>query len=746
MDKVQLKTQQHKWQFWIDRGGTFTDIMAKAPDGELLSKKLLSENPNAYQDAALQGIREFLNVAANAPIPFELIANVKMGTTVATNALLERKGEPTALLITAGLRDVLEIGYQVRPHTFALDINKPEVLYKQVIEVEERLDPQGNILKPLDEVAVKENLRKSHDAGYRSVAIVFMHAYRYPQHEQRVAKIAAEIGFSQISSSHDVSPMMRIVPRGDTTVVDAYLSPILRRYVNQVAKAVGAIQDSKRLKFMRSSGGLTAANKFHGRDAILSGPAGGIIGAVRTSKLAGFDKIIGFDMGGTSTDVSHYAGVYERAFETEVAGVRMSVPMMSVHTVAAGGGSILHFDEHRYRVGPESAGAYPGPLCYRNEGPLTVTDANVCLGKIDPRFFPKLFGTMQNQSIDREGVLSAFTIIANKQGNNTSAEQVAEGFLKIAIEHMAQAIKKISVERGYDVQAYALTCFGGAGAQHACLVAERLGMQRIFIHPFSSILSAYGMGLADIRSQRSETFQKVMDQKAVTELEAAFSRMQILTSTELLEQDIAASAQLHEATAFLRYSGTDTTLAINYASIEKMRAQFEEFHHAQYGFISVLKNIVIESISMESFGGGQDIDEPSFTLTDSTLPEPQSHTHIFSGAQWHACSIYSLESLLPGHEIEGPAIIIETNGTVIVEPNWRARMTQHKHLVLDKTERLKPSMRLASERDPVLLEIFNNQFMSIAEQMGIVLRNTSSSVNIKERLDFSCAIFDLMAN
>ena len=757
------------WDFWVDRGGTFTDIVAKDPQNRLLTRKLLSENPTAYEDAALQGIRDFLSVEANAPIPTQLIGSVKMGTTVATNALLERKGEPTVLAITQGLRDVLEIGYQVRPKTFALNIEKPEVLYKDVIEISERVDNDGNVLVPLDEQAVGVNLQQQYNAGYRSVAIVLMHAYKYPEHELRVAQIAKEIGFSQISTSHDVSPMVRIVPRGDTTVVDAYLSPILRRYVQRVGAAIGANTDeqpkegqqssNRRLQFMRSSGGLTAASKFQGRDAILSGPAGGIIGAVCTSELAGFNKIIGFDMGGTSTDVSHYAGDYERAFETQVAGVRMSVPMMSVHTVAAGGGSVLHFDQQRFRVGPESAGAFPGPMSYRNGGPLTVTDANVCLGKVDPRFFPKLFGPEHNQSIDDKVVKTAFNTIAQKQGMDASGEQVAEGFLTIAIEHMAQAIKKISIERGYDVQQYALTCFGGAGGQHACLVADRLGMQTIFIHPFASILSAYGMGLADIRSQRTETFQHVMAASSLAELQRAFARLQAHTANELSEQGITSDAQSDSAKVFLRYHGTDTTLPIGLGSIAQMKTEFEAVHLAQYGFISPEKDIVIESISMESAGGGQHIEEPVYPLTDNALPDAQENTQIFSGGQWHHTPIYSLNQLLPGHSVQGPAIIIEDNGTVIVEPHWSAMMTTHKHLVLQKEQISDTSKEQDSEQvshdknqqstveqaksDPVMVEIFNNQFMSIAEQMGIVLRNTSSSVNIKERLDFSCAVFDL---
>jgi 5-oxoprolinase (ATP-hydrolysing) len=740
------------WDFWIDRGGTFTDIVALSPDKRLLSKKLLSDNPRAYDDAAVQGIREFLQLEPGVPIPEGVIGAVKMGTTVATNALLERKGEATLLVTTQGLRDVLEIGYQVRPLTFALQIVKPELLYSDVIEVEERMGAGGELVTPLNESKAEQSLLAAYNKGYRCIAIVLLHAYRYPEHEKRLAKIASKIGFSQISVSHDVSPMVRIVPRGDTTVVDAYLSPILKRYVNKVAQALGSNvktsgsqRNGPRLQFMCSSGGLTAAAKFQGRDAILSGPAGGIIGMVGTSKLAGFDKVIGFDMGGTSTDVSHYAGSFERAFETEVAGVRMSVPMMNVHTVAAGGGSILHHDQQRYRVGPDSAGADPGPLCYRNGGPLTVTDANVCLGKVNGQFFPSLFGPSQDMPIDKDAVQIAFGQLAEAQGDGSSAEQVAEGFIKIAVEHMADAIKKISVERGYKVQDYTLCCFGGAGGQHACLVAQRLNMQKIFIHPFASILSAYGMGLADIRSQRTESFQQALDEQVSDKLATALAALQAHTSAELQEQNIGLEQQSHQGLVFLRYTGSDTSLTVDYASPAQMQAQFEQLHLAQYGFIDGTKALIIESISMESMGAGQTIAEPSYAASCQPLPEPECISQIFASGNWHPCPVYQIHTLQSGHQISGPAIIIEPNGTVIIEPLWRAELSQHKHLILEKLAEAKQS-EISTSRDPVMLEIFNNQFMSIAQQMGIVLRNTSSSVNIKERLDFSCAMFDNTGN
>ncbi len=735
-------TTSKRWDFWVDRGGTFTDIIASSPDNQYFTRKLLSENPEAYQDATLQGIREFLQLDRSAAIPTELIGSVKMGTTVATNALLERKGEPTVLLITAGLRDVLEIGYQVRPKTFALDIEKPELLYSHIIEVHERLNDQGEVLTELDETVLQTNLQDAYDQGFRSAAIALMHGYRNQTHEHCVAEIAKDIGFEQISVSHEVSPTIRIVPRGDTTVVDAYLSPILHRYVDRVAQAIGAHKNDTQLLFMRSSGGMAQANQFHGRDAILSGPAGGIIAAAHTSKIAGFEKIIGFDMGGTSTDVSHYAGSFERAYETEVAGVRMSVPMMSVHTVAAGGGSILHYDELRFRVGPESAGANPGPLCYRRGGPLTVTDANVCLGKINPEYFPTLFGPNQNQAIDLEGVRTAFTKLPTASDDKPEPEQIAQGFLRIAIEHMTQAIKKISIERGHDVQQYALCCFGGAGGQHACLVAERLGMRTIVIHPYASMLSAYGMGLADIHSQKTTSFREPMSSATTNKLASKVESLQAETTEQMLAQNVSKEQQTHHTTIFLRYAGTDTTLAVDYNAIETMQDDFEHAHKTLYGFHTPEKEIFIESISVETFGGGVLVAEQVYQPAETTSLTTSGTTQIFSDNAWLDCPVYQLEQLHPGHQLNGPAMIIEPNGTIIVESGWQAQLNQYRHLILTQTDKTRSKTTATTQRDPVLLEIFNNQFMSIAEQMGIVLKNTSSSVNIKERLDFSCAIFD----
>ncbi len=739
---------KQQWQFWIDRGGTFTDVVAKTPEGEVLTRKLLSENPEAYEDAALHAIRGYLKIQTDQAIPAEYIKAVKMGTTVATNALLERKGEPTVLAITEGLTDLLEIGHQARPKTFALNIQKPELLYDQVIGITERVCSNGEVSKELDLLRTRSSLAQAYNKGFRSIAIVLMHAYKFPEHEKQVAEIAAQIGFEQISVSHEVSPLSKIVPRGETTTVDAYLTPILRRYVDRIADSIGSKNEPGKLLFMQSSGGLTDSKKFRGRDAILSGPAGGIVGATHTAKTAGFNKIIGFDMGGTSTDVSHFAGEYEKAYETEVAGVRMRVPMMYIHTVAAGGGSILTYDGNRFRVGPDSAGANPGPVCYRRGGHLAVTDINVCLGKVQPKFFPKIFGPEQNEYLDRDASIKAFAEIAAQIGDKRSPEKVAEGFLDIAIEHMAQAIKKISVARGYDLKEYVLNCFGGAGGQHACLVAERLGINKIFLHPLSGVLSAYGMGLADISTERQKVVEKELNKDIVSALNLELSSLINENSIDLSEQGLNEDSIEHKPCVLLRYKGTDTTIQISMDDVDKMRKEFETEHMRQYGFVTDDKAIILETLGVTSFGGGETPPEKSQTEKVDVPAKVIDTQQIYSDGVWHETPVYELESLDYGHEFLGPAIIIEPTGTIVVEKNWRASVTQHKHLVLDKITQIESAYNAdtVTKCDPVTLEIFNNLFMSVAEQMGIVLRNTSQSVNIKERLDFSCAIFDQNGN
>jgi len=742
-----------RWDFWIDRGGTFTDIVGRKPDGSLVAHKLLSENPEAYADAAVHGIRDLLGLKSGEPIPPGIVGAVKMGTTVATNALLERNGDRVLLLITRGFRDALKIGYQARPKIFARHIIKPDMLYERVAEVDERVRADGTVERALDLEAVRGELETAKRDGIEAVAIVLMHAYRYPEHETTIAALAREMGFAQVSVSHEVSPLIKLVGRGDTTVVDAYLSPILRRYVSTVSNdmhADGNTASDVRLMFMMSSGGLTAAELFQGKDAILSGPAGGVVGMAETGREAGFERLIGFDMGGTSTDVSHFDGDYERAFETEVAGVRMRAPMMLIHTVAAGGGSILHFDGARFRVGPDSAGANPGPKCYRRGGPLAVTDANVMLGKLMPEFFPKIFGPHQNEPLDETAVRHAFNNLAQQVGAK-SAQEIADGFVKIAVENMANAIKKISVQRGYDVTHYALNCFGGAGGQHACLVADALGMTRVLIHPFSSLLSAYGMGLADIRATREQAIELPFGAKARTAVERIAARLGKTARAEVEGQGVPDGKIKVIVRAHIRYAGTDTALVIDagklagarvaVADLKKMQSSFERAHKARFGFIDRNKQLVIEAVSVEAVGGGAKFKESAGSRTRKALPEPAKRTRFFSQGEWHDAAIYTREQLRPGQKVAGAAIIIEPHQTVVVEPGWQAELTAKNHLVLARVVPLERTHAIGTEADPVMLEVFNNLFMSIAEQMGVSLQNTAYSVNIKERLDFSCAVF-----
>ncbi len=724
-----------KWDFWIDRGGTFTDIVGRAPNGTLHPHKLLSENPEAYKDAAIQGIKEILGLTSSDLIPADKVGNVKMGTTVATNALLERKGDRTALLITKGFRDMLEIGYQARPDIFAKEILKPELLYETVIEVNERILADGTIELPLETKSLVPQLEALAKDGIESVAITCIHSWKYPDYEAELAKLVRGMGFKQVSVSHEVSPLIKLIGRGDTTIVDAYLSPILRRYVEQVSSELG---EGPSLMFMMSSGGLTAADLFQGKDAILSGPAGGVVGAVETSKLAGFEKMIGFDMGGTSTDVSHFDGELERAFETEVAGVRMRAPMMSIHTVAAGGGSILHYTDGRFQAGPDSAGANPGPSCYRRGGPLAVTDANVMVGKLQPDFFPAIFGPEQDQPLDTQSVKEKFASLAKTVGS--SAEEAADGFLKIAVENMANAIKKISVQRGYDVTEYALNCFGGAGGQHACAVADALGMETVLVHPFSGILSAYGMGLAQVRASRSQALIEKLDDTILTRLEEVATFLTEQTRAELIEQDIKTSEISSFVRVHIRYDGTDLPLAVAFADVEEMVTSFETLHRKQFGFAFENKALIVEAVEVESVDGGAGLVETSSPLEVNEQSADQT-TRFFSNGEWHDASIKFRKNLKPGNTLMGPALIIEPHQTIVVEPEWRAEINALDHIVLTRAKAKERQLAIGTTADPVMLEVFNNLFMSIAEQMGVTLQNTSYSVNMKERLDFSCAVF-----
>ncbi|MGB2259354.1 MAG: hydantoinase/oxoprolinase family protein, partial [Candidatus Puniceispirillaceae bacterium] len=732
------------WQFWVDRGGTFTDLVACRPDGQLITHKLLSENPEAYDDAALQGIRDILGLAADATLPAEHIDAIKMGTTVATNALLERKGDRTLLVVTRGFRDQLRIAYQARPRLFDQHIVLPEMLYERIEEVSERVDANNNILLPLDLDDLAPRLQAAFDDGIRAIAIVLMHGYRVPAHEQKIAALAKRIGFSQISTSHGTSPMIKFVGRGDTTVADAYLSPILRRYIDRLAGDLDASAQTK-LQMMQSNGGLTDAGLFQGKDAILSGPAGGIVGAVKTANQAGFDKVITFDMGGTSTDVAHYEGAYERVFDTMVAGVRIHAPMLLIHTVAAGGGSICRFDNGRFQVGPQSAGANPGPACYRRGGPLAVTDCNVMLGKLQPEFFPSVFGPNQDEPLDAVPVKRQFTALAEEVAKTTgvtlSAEAIASGFLKIAVENMANAIKKISVQRGYDVTDYALQCFGGAGGQHACLIADVLGMTTVLIHPFAGVLSAYGMGLADVTSLREKTIEAPLNAAVLDKLQAELDSLAGETTAELLQQDIAKDRIETHLFVHLRYDGSDTALPVAFDSLDRMQAAYDAAYQSRFGFLMPDKGLVAAMVSVESIGH-------TFQLTHSQLPAaagaPDADDVIsaYMDDAYVETPVYQRDKILAGQRVAGPALIIEATGTNVIEPGWEAEMTAIGNLVVRRVVALQRHQAIGTDCDPVMLEVFNNLFMSIAEQMGYTLQNTALSVNVKERLDFSCAVFD----
>ncbi|OQW95305.1 MAG: 5-oxoprolinase [Beggiatoa sp. IS2] len=752
-----MATIPKKWQFWIDRGGTFTDIVAQHPEGYLLTHKLLSDNPKLYKDAAIQGIRDILGLKGDEPLLTTQIAAVKMGTTVATNALLERRGERTVLLITKGLGDVLRIGYQTRPELFNLNIVLPELLYERIIEVEEKYSVTGEELLPVRLDQVVEPLQQALQQGITAVAIVFLHGYRYHAHEDQVAELAKQLGFKQISVSHQVSPLQKLVSRGDTTVVDAYLSPILRRYVNEIADV---LKDVK-LLFMQSNGGLTDAWTFQGKDAILSGPAGGYVGAVKTATAAGFNKIINFDMGGTSTDVSHFCGEYEREFETQIAGVRLFTPIIKIHTIAAGGGSVCGFDGSRFRVGPQSAGAKPGPACYRQGGPLTITDCNVLLGRLSGKFFPNVFGESGHEPLDENIVKEKFTALANEisaiTGKPHNAIEVAAGFLTIAVDNMAHAIKKVSIQRGYDVTEYTLVCFGGAGGQHACLVADSLGIETILIHPKAGVLSALGMGLADIRALREQAIMAELNDDLIPELETTLIDLEAKGRTELYQQGLSEYVLRVERKVHLRYSGTDSTLLVTFADGLSMKTAFTTTHQQRYGFVRSQTPLIVEAVSIEVIGSAGETAilqathyesvPPSFSEggeeDDSVLPQPLDNVPIVCAGKILTVPVYARELLPIGCRMTGPLIMIEKTSTTIVEPDWQVEVTPRYDLLLSrcKDKQTKP-LRLSTIVDPVMLEIFNNLFMSIAEQMGATLANTAYSVNIKERLDFSCAVFD----
>ncbi|MFJ2095281.1 hydantoinase B/oxoprolinase family protein [Streptomyces sp. NPDC087901] len=751
-----------RWEFWIDRGGTFTDVVGRDPDGRLVTRKLLSYDPERHRDAAVAGIRLLLGLAPDEPVPADRVAAVKMGTTVATNALLERRGEPTVLVITEGFRDALRIAYQNRPRLFDRRILLPEAVYERVIEVPERVDAHGRTVRPLDRAAVAERLRAARGDGLSSAAVVLMHGYRHPDHEKAVAAEARAAGFTQISCSHEVSPLIKLVPRGDTTVVDAYLSPILRRYVDTIAAELDGI----RLMFMQSNGGLREAARFRGKDAVLSGPAGGVVGMARTSGQAGYDRVIGFDMGGTSTDVSHYAGEFERELGTEVAGVRMRAPMMNIHTVAAGGGSVLHFDGRRYRVGPDSAGAVPGPACYRRGGPLTVTDAQVMLGRIQPAHFPAVFGPDGNLPLDEDIVREHFETLADEvaraTGTRRSAAETAAGFLEIAVLNMANAVKKISVQRGHDITRYALTGFGGAGGQHVCAVADALGIDTVLVPPLAGVLSAYGIGLADATAMREQSVEAPLDTSTRARLGELCDALAARTRAELRADGVPDRAISTRARVLLRYEGTDASLSVDLDTATAMTEAFTGEHRARYGF-TMDRPLVVEAVSAEATGtagehaaprpsgperGGADAPRSHDTALRGGARASQSHetARMFAGGHWQDAALHRRADLRPTDTVNGPAVIAEADATTVVDPGWQAVPGAAGHLILTRALPRPARQAVGTRVDPVMLEVFNNLFMSIAEQMGVRLENTAHSVNIKERLDFSCALFDADGN
>jgi len=730
------------WRFWIDRGGTFTDIVARSPDGALQTRKLLSDNPEQYADAAIEGVRRILD-AASGPLPSGLVDEVRMGTTVATNALLERKGEPTVLAITRGFGDALRIGWQSRPELFVRHIVLNDQLYDRVIEIDERVRADGGLDRALDEDRARADLMAARAAGFRAVAIVLVHGWRFTDHERRLAAVAREIGFEQISVSHEVGALIKLIGRGDTTVADAYLSPILGAYVDRVGADLGPATP---LLFMQSSGGLTAAEAFRGKDAILSGPAGGVVGMAGTARTAGFERVIGFDMGGTSTDVSHFAGDYERTSDAVVAGVRLRAPMLSIHTVAAGGGSICRFDGARLRVGPESAGAVPGPAAYRRGGPLTVTDCNVMLGKLRPDQFPAVFGPDGDQPLDAGAVREGFAALAEEvtraTGRTTTPETLAEGFITIAVQNMAEAIKSVSIQRGYDVTRYVLNCFGGAGGQHACLVADALGMTRVMLHPFAGVLSAYGMGLAEVRAIRQATVAAPLETAGDLGFAERVAALKTRARDDLIAQGFTDAALDTLVRAEIKFAGSDTPLVVPFGPADGMRTAFETLHRQRFGFFAEDKALVVETLEVEAVAASSQTTSTASHARPVGLPEAVARAPARMAGSDHQTPIYRRADFGPGAAVDGPAIILEDTGTTVVEPGWRASADAALNLILERTTPLPPRTAIGTEADPIMLEVFNSRFMACAEQMGEALRATAYSVNIKERLDFSCAIFD----
>ena len=722
------------WRFWIDRGGTFTDVVACSPEGELKVIKVLSEQPDRPGDPAVRVIRECLGLSDSKPIPAGLVAEVRLGTTVATNAFLERDGAPTLLLINQGFADLLEIGDQHRPDLFALAIRRPQPLQGRVIEVQGRLAADGAELQLL---VLDESLEAAVSAaradGYSSVAVALLHSATNGSHEQQLGSWLESFGFEQVALSHQVSPLPRLVPRGQTTVLEASVGPILQGYLHQVQQALGPAVP---LRVMQSSGVLAAPSALRAKDTILSGPAGGLVGAVRTAAQAGFGRIVGFDMGGTSTDVCYCDGPWPRLEQVELEGLPIQAPMLAIHTVAAGGGSRLQFDGVRLRVGPESAGADPGPACYRRGGPLTVTDANLLLGRLQANQFPAVFGPRGDQPLDAAAVREQFEALG--KGLGCSAEAAAEGALELALERMAEAIRRISIQQGHDVREAVLCCFGGAGGQHACALAERLGMQQVLLHPFAGVLSAYGMGLADEGQVLEHACGRPLTASSLAELEA-------ITAERLTA--VPTGAQM-ERTLQLRLLGRDQCLPLLWHSpcpgVQELRQQFIAQFQQRYGYLPSGDplEIVVDRLSLEfSWPGASARPRPMVVAEDVAGP---GEVPLYLDGAWRTAALWRRNAIAAGQVLQGPALICETTGTNLLPAGWSARCLPGGELLLtfEQAGRLSSSAERASEPDPVNLELFGHRFMAIAEQMGTRLQQTSVSVNIKERLDFSCALFD----
>ena len=729
-------TQIKLWDFWIDRGGTFTDIVARDPNGKLFTDKLLSENEQLYKDAGLAGIKRFLKVPHDEKIPMDNINSIKMGTTVATNALLERKGFPVVLLTTKGLRDQLRIAYQNRPNLFDRQIILNDPLYDHIVEVEERVTSSGKILQPINKEKLYEDLRKIKNVEEKSCAIVFMHSCKFNKHEKEAEEVAKAIGFSHISLSYRTSQIMKYVMRGDTTVADAYLSPVLNKYIeNLYSEFNGDI--SGKISFMQSNGGLTGASLFSGKDSILSGPAGGVIGGIKTSALDKEHKIIGFDMGGTSTDVWHYSGELERTVNNKIDGIRISIPMLSINTIAAGGGSILSEKSGRLIVGPESAGATPGPACYARGGPLTITDSNLVTGRIHADFFPNTFGYNSNESLSLSASKILFEQLSDKM--NVPVEEIAEGYISIADNSMAEAIKKISVQRGYDLREYCLTIFGGAAGQHACSIAEILDIKTCLIHPHASVLSAYGMGLAEVRTNKSKVIEKYLTRETL--LETALIADSLITSTmeNLEKQNVLEKNITYIIKLFIKLQGTDTSLEFDFDTTTNLQIKFKETYLRLFGFKPTSKKLIIESVFVEAIGG-TDVDIKSKKSVEELTTKKLSTVtkKVYIDGEWSDCQFFPIENLRKNSKIVGPAVLVGSQTSILLKKGWDSTLQESGAIKLKRVKTLQPK----SHTESAQIEVFNNLFMSIAEQMGFVLEKTAQSITIKERLDFSCAIFD----